>query len=244
MKKMYKLLMMLFVAGTLNAQTLQINEFMASNVATIKDENDEFDDWIELHNYGAESVLLDKMYITDSKSNLVKYRFPVGSGSVAAGGFLLIWADNQSAQGNLHTNFALAKGGEFIGILDTSGTVVLDSLSFGAQQDDVSYGRTNNGGDWQTFATPTPGASNGIASAKFTLSNDKSIYFYPNPANDLLTVKSNKQINKITVKDLLGNEMLVSKNNVFSIEHLTNGMYIIEIEQINKDIKVMKFTKN
>jgi hypothetical protein len=244
MRKMYKLMICLFLAGTIQAQTLQINEFLASNVANLQDPNNEFDDWIELHNYGTDAVLLDNMYITDSKSNLKKYRFPVGSGSVAAGGFILIWADNQSSQGNLHTNFALAKGGEFIGISDTSGTVVLDSLAFGAQQDDISYGRTNNGSNWQTFETPTPNASNGTASAKTLVSVDKSVIIFPNPAKELISVKSTKNIISIELKNIIGSSIVKTTERNISLNGLESGIYFLLIELTNGEYKTMKFTKN
>ena len=60
----------------------------------------------------------------------------------------------------LHTNFRLSGAGEFIGLCDRSGTVV-DSLTFGEQIRDISYGRQpDEGGHWRYFAEPTPGTPN------------------------------------------------------------------------------------
>ncbi|MDN5354963.1 MAG: hypothetical protein PWQ09_1719, partial [Candidatus Cloacimonadota bacterium] len=44
---------------------------------------------------------------------------------------------------------------------DVDGTTIIDSLTFGEQTSDVSYGRLPDGSDtWQFFDVPTPGESN------------------------------------------------------------------------------------
>ncbi|MCF8404897.1 MAG: CotH kinase family protein, partial [Bacteroidales bacterium] len=48
---------------------LVINEFMASNLTTVADEFDEFDDWIEIFNKGTESVWLGDKFLSDNISN-------------------------------------------------------------------------------------------------------------------------------------------------------------------------------
>ncbi|GIS73053.1 MAG: hypothetical protein CM1200mP10_26300 [Candidatus Neomarinimicrobiota bacterium] len=61
--------------------------------------------------------------------------------TVAAGGFIVIWADkDQDTRGILHTaDIKLAAGGEEIGLIFISGTdtIFVDSLSFGAQTNDI-----------------------------------------------------------------------------------------------------------
>lgn len=50
---------------------------------------------------------------------------------------------------------------EIIGVESTGSPVSVDSVSFGFQMDDVSYGRDPaNGGNWTYFGDPTPGAAN------------------------------------------------------------------------------------
>ena len=76
-------------------------------------------------------------------------------------GALVLWADKQPEQGVLHVNIKLSSGGEQIGLTDPNGTTVIDSLTFGPQTTDVSYGRLPDGSDnWQFFQNPTPGAPN------------------------------------------------------------------------------------
>ncbi|MEX2092765.1 MAG: chitobiase/beta-hexosaminidase C-terminal domain-containing protein, partial [Pirellulales bacterium] len=61
------------------------------------------------------------------------------------------------AGGELHTNFALSAGGEFLAIVDTNGTTIIDQYtpSFPAQLEDVSYGRAmeNSGAPTTVLAT-------------------------------------------------------------------------------------------
>jgi hypothetical protein len=60
---------------------------------------------------------------------------------------LVVWADSQPQQGPLHTNFALSKSGEAIGLFDTDANLnqVIDSFAFGPQDDDVTFGRLPDG---------------------------------------------------------------------------------------------------
>ncbi len=146
------------------APTLFINEFLASNDACCADEHGEYDDWIEIYNPGATAVNLAGFYITDDLSDLTKWQIPSvspDSTTIPAGGFLVLWADKQPEQGVLHVNIKLSGKGEQIGLTAPNGTTVIDSLTFGAQTADVSTGRLPDGSShWQTFTTPTPGASN------------------------------------------------------------------------------------
>ncbi len=145
---------------------LFINEFMAFNSACCPDTvsgEDEFDDWIEIYNAGAEPVDIADLYVSDNKLNPFKYRIPDGDASattIPAGGFLILWADGQTDQGELHLDFALANAGEDVGIYYFDGRPI-DEYTFAVQTENSSWGLTTDGGDtWQEFTTPTPGASN------------------------------------------------------------------------------------
>src|SRR5213075_2195264 len=65
--------------------------------------------------------------------------------SIAANGYMTIFAsgkDRAVAGQELHTNFALAKSGEYLALVAADGTTVLSSFdpSFPAQSTDISYG--------------------------------------------------------------------------------------------------------
>ncbi|MEO0108843.1 MAG: lamin tail domain-containing protein [candidate division WOR-3 bacterium] len=141
---------------------LLINEFMAANRSTIADENGDYDDWIELYNASSSPIGLDGVYLTDDLTLPKKWALP--STTIPGHGFALIWADNECDQGPLHANFNLAAAtGEQLGLYeDQSGyALVIDSLSFGPQSTDTSFGRMPDGAtSWQRMSRPTPGASN------------------------------------------------------------------------------------
>jgi spore coat protein CotH len=141
---------------------LVINEFMAANESTLADEAGEFDDWIEIHNTGLASLDVGGMYLTDDLSDPLKWRIPDGT-VIPGGGHVVIWADNDLAQGPLHTTFKLKADDGAIGLFDkdTFGQGQIDALTYGAQAADLSYGRTTDGGEtWGTLDAPTPGWSN------------------------------------------------------------------------------------
>ena len=150
-------------AGQGGGSHLVINEFMAQNDAFLADSRGGYDDWIEIHNAGEAAVDLAGYYLTDDLSEPTKWQVPAGTPAVttvAAGGYLLIWADGEVDQGLLHASFKLGADGESIGLFDAQ-EALLDSITFGAQTTDVSYGRfPDAGADWQTFERPTPGGPN------------------------------------------------------------------------------------
>jgi len=150
-------------ANTLSAPPVQvvINEWMANNTHTLQDPSDlHFDDWFELYNAGSETADLSGYSLTDDLTKPTQFKIPAGT-TIPAHGYLLVWADSdQPDNGQLHVNFKLAAEGEGIALFAPDGSVV-DSVTFGAQAADVSYGRISDGGT-QIAALPsaTPGASN------------------------------------------------------------------------------------
>ena len=142
---------------------LVINEFLAINNTTISDELDEYDDWLEIYNYGAESIDIGGMHLSDDLSNLSKYQIPEGDPStiIPGGGFLLVWCDNDGEQGALHTTFNLGSGGDDVVLVKNDGFTIIDSYSFGLQTEDISKGRVEDGAeDWVFFVNPSPGLTN------------------------------------------------------------------------------------
>lgn len=191
--------------------TLAINEFMASNESTIADEAGEFDDWVELYNYGSETIFLGDKYLSDKPDNPVKWLMP--ELSLAAGEYLLIWLDEDGSQGDLHANFKLSAGGEFIGIFDSdsNGNALIDGLEFGEQSRDVAFGRLPNGtGDFQEL-NPTPNASNQPLSINELTGFAVEVQFAPNPFSRFLQLKienPRRVALQLEIVDLLGRVVL------------------------------------
>lgn len=139
-----------------------INEFMASNLTTLADPQGEFDDWIEIRNVTGVEVDLTGRHLSDEPNNPRKWPFPAGT-RIAPGGHLLVWADEDTELANgLHASFKLSADGEEIFLTDTDANLnqVLDSVAFGGQQTDRSYGRTAADPAEFDFLAPTPGGAN------------------------------------------------------------------------------------
>jgi hypothetical protein len=163
---------------------LELNEVMASNVATLEDpaEPGEFPDWFEIRNPAGVSVDVGGVYVTDDPTDPTKYQIPAGV-TIPAQGYLLMYADDDGTQGPEHTNFKLGVGGETLQLYDTDGVTLLDSVSFGPQTTDVAYGRFPNGsGPWDFLGAATPGSANGPHNPPPALSDTQHDPALPGPA--------------------------------------------------------------
>ena len=78
----------------LAADVLWISEFMASNSPTLRSDDREYHDWIEIYNPNAEAVSLEGWYLTDDAGDLNKWQFPAVE--VASDGYLVVFASNQN----------------------------------------------------------------------------------------------------------------------------------------------------
>jgi len=70
-----------FTATTSNPPVgdIVINEFMASNDATVADQDDEFDDWIELYNNSDSDIDVSGYFLSDDPEDQMKYELPEGT---------------------------------------------------------------------------------------------------------------------------------------------------------------------
>jgi len=165
--------------------TLVINELMANNTGSARDQNGNYDDWIEIYNYGGSAVNIGGMYLTDNQSAANGWRVPDNNPAVATiapKGFLVIWADSETNEGTLHANFKLGSDGENIRLFAADGKTLIDEVTFGSQTEDRSYGRMpDGGGNWQTLAAPTPGKSNSSAPISVVITEIMYHPYHPVP---------------------------------------------------------------
>ncbi len=152
------LFIVLTFSGLAASGQVWINEFSAANATTILDPDfNESSDWIELYNAGSLALNLNNFYLSDNFDIPNKWRIP-SSLIIEPGATLVFWADGRDT--GIHASFKLSADGEEIGLY-TPGLVLLDSISFGEQKTDISYGRTTDGyPEWSYFQEPTPGATN------------------------------------------------------------------------------------
>ena len=147
-----------------------LNEIMAANHTTLKDEDGAFSDWIELYNPDADTVNLSGWYLSNSPTNKTAWQFP--NVLIPARAYLVVFASGKNRRdpsGRLHTNFRLNAAGEYLGLIKPDGIIVAAefSPSYPALADDVAYGLvTGASGNLKTAAIlsqPTPGAVNAAA---------------------------------------------------------------------------------
>ena len=245
-----------FIISSLMSQDIVINEFLAGSDSCCDDGTGEIEDFIELFNPGTTAVDIGGWYATDDVSEPTKHQIPSDSSNtiIPAGGYLVLWASSEPDRGSLHVDFKLSKGGEYIGLVLSDGVTLVDSLTFGSQTDDISYGRVPDGGSlWSDITTPSPGTSN----AGLFVQENISLPFefqlqqnYPNPFNPTTSISYDLPKNEfvsINVFDLMGREVktLVNKEQVAGFRSVkwdaTNnlsqpvsaGMYIYTIQAGN-----------
>lgn len=142
------------------AEGLVLNELLAVNVAANTDPNDEFDDWIELFNGGAEPVSLADVYLSDDPAAPTRWALPAER-PLEPGEHLLVWCDGQPEQGAEHAPFKLSGGGEAVVLSYVADApVVLDQVEYGEQLPDTAWARLPDGGVEWGAAPPTPGEPN------------------------------------------------------------------------------------
>lgn len=193
--------------NNLNPGDLVINEFMASNQTAFADQNGEFDDWIEIHNPGSSPVSMLDVFLTDNLNMPNKWAFP--DTFIAAGGYLIIWADENGTQPGLHANFKLSATGERVGLFNLNGTPI-DTLTYGPQGNNISYGRYPNGSGPFGVMPHTPGAFNVPFLSVETLPQGslQTWKLYPNPSATgrvwLEVQCSDQSPARLSVSDYLG----------------------------------------
>lgn len=152
----------LWLAVLQPAGHLIINEFMASNNSTLRDEDGEFSDWLELHNPTSQPVPLSGYSLTDKADQPRQWALPAET--LPAGGFKIVFLsgkDRAAPAGEWHANFRLGKDGEYLALTGPAGIVHEFAPAFPPQEDDVSYGLTGADPAYAGYlASPTPGAAN------------------------------------------------------------------------------------
>lgn len=144
------------------AQPLVLNEFLADNGSGLLDEDASKEDWIEIYNPNAFAVSASGWKL---QSGTTTWTFP--NVQIEGGAYRVVFASGKNRvnpAANLHTNFKLDQGGEYLALLKPDNSVATEfAPAYPTQRTDVSYGRS--GGTGGFFATPTPGAANSLVTA-------------------------------------------------------------------------------
>jgi len=222
---------------------LVINELMASNDATIADQDGEFDDWIELFNNSSETLSLDGLFLSDDPADLLQWEFPMGL-TIAPGSYLTIWCDKDILQEGLHANVKFSSNGESAILSYADGTII-ENIEFGVQEADMGYARIPNGTGDFSIQNPTYGINNETIMGISNSTNQVTFNYYPNPTNDYLTIESpTTKIQSIKVSSILGQVLILKEfNNLAEVKidlsEFERGTYFITVNETSY-IKVLK----
>lgn len=219
------------------AGDLVINEFMASNDVTQADQDGEFDDWIELYNNSNAEINLEGYTLSDDGNDLAQWAFPAGT-VIPAGGYLIVWADDDEDQEGLHANFKLSAGGESLFLVNASGTIV-DEVTFTEQETDSSYGRFPSGtGPFRTMTPTFNGENSGTTSTSYTGFTDLILVAGPNPVSEFLNIRvagdlaADLQIRLVSVTGQTVRQTEMPRNGrslTLDVNGLPEGVYFLAI---------------
>ncbi len=224
-------------------KNIVINEVVSSN-QDVMDEYASKDDYIELYNKGSESVDIGGWYLTDTPSNMLLSRIPTTDPSkttIAPGGRLILWADDQAEQGLLHLGFKLGKEGETIVLshmLGNNVVEVIDSISY-PSMGYMSYSRIPDGGSTWAIQGPTFNMAN--TPNDVPRIETSTIAIYPTQVTESFTVY-HAEGRMVSIIDLTGKvlsrEMSTSDEMTIQAGELKRGMYIVTVG--DKSFKIMR----
>ena len=210
---------------------LYINEFSASNQNIKSDEFGEYDDWAEIYNASDEQIWLADYFLSDNPGSPGKYRFP--EEYIQAGAFYLVWLDDQEEQGVNHATFKISKEGEELRLSErpSTGFQLVDSVSFGLQETDVSMGRLVDGGaEWIAFPSPTPNYSNLSTGVEENTVFMEPLSIYPNPVAEGVFY-FNKRVSG-AIYNIMGQRMMELEDATFArVPQLADGFYIFRSQE-------------
>lgn len=209
-------------------QDLVINEVMSAN-SILLDENDEYDDWLELYNTTDYSISLNDLYLSNDPANLTKWGLP--SAVLGSDRYAQVWLDD-STQGAYHANFHLDDSGDSLWLSYGNGTVI-DSMVLGQQYNATSFGRFPNGTGNFVEMVPSPLELNGVQ--VFAIVSD-GVFIFPNPTSNAFNIKTNKDVDytvdlySIHGRKVMGTRTLEGNGQItIDSSNLANGIYLVHV---------------
>jgi len=212
-------------------KNIVINELLSQNENIIKDDENEYDDWIELYNNSNEDIFLGDYYLSDDLNNLNKWKLP--NTYLNANDYEIIWADDDDTE--FHANFKLSSNGEWL-ILSNSKSEIIDKVRFLKQDKDISFARYPNGiGQFKRMKPTFFSNNSNFKTVEENSIETQKIKVYPNPFNYNTTIKLNLENHNhynITIYDNLGRIVYILYDGF-----LSKGQHIMQWNGTNQNGK-------
>ncbi|AWV97069.1 CotH kinase family protein [Arcticibacterium luteifluviistationis] len=139
---------------------------MASNSSSAQDQLGESSDWLEIYNASNSAIDLNGYFISDDDGDFQKHEFEETL-IIPSQGYVILWASGDVERGGNHLDFKLSSDGEKLILTAPNGLTVVDSLSFGIQNTDISYGRKYDGSDTLVYFIPSSFNFNNVPSFSY-----------------------------------------------------------------------------
>ncbi len=221
------------IQNHLQVGDIVINEIMSNNVSSIMDPSSSFEDWIELYNTNNFPISTSGLFLTDTLELLHKWELP--NYIILPNSYAIIWADEDGSQGDMHANFKLSNLGEQL-ILSNIDSIIIDSITYIAQMDDIAFARLPNGIGSFVLQPPSFNKNNNLSTSETEII--ENIYVYPNPFDDFLHLMKRQDLE---VRDVLGKLIFKSKDiNRIQTSNWEPGIYFIYLKFNNQTLKVVK----
>ncbi|MEY2882172.1 MAG: hypothetical protein RLZZ15_4552, partial [Verrucomicrobiota bacterium] len=139
-----------------------IEELLAENTTGLEDEDLDKSDWIDLYNGTAAAVSIAGWRLDYTGANLPPVRYTLPNLTIPAFGHQIVFASGKNRFTNVrpHTQFTLQKEGGTLTLVRADGVSVAHTITYGPQQDDVSFGGIGAAQTPGYLEVPTPGATN------------------------------------------------------------------------------------
>ena len=218
---------------------LVINEWMPFNESEEEDEYGEYNDWIELYNNSNQSMNLEGYFISNKANEATKYQFP--NISIGSHEYLVLWADEDTLQGDLHLPFKLDSERDDI-VLARPDTSTIDYFFHHHVDSNLTQARIPNGIGNIEVGTSTIGSAN-EAYISIRDTNTPEFSIYPFPCNDFFNIK--KVDNEVMYFELIDSKGAVVKtiyskalNTLVNTTDIKSGQYILKSSQGQQKILI------
>ena len=219
---------------------LVLNEWMANNTNTTADEHGEYNDWIELYNNTNQAINIGGYFLSNKANEATKYKFP--QMQINAHDYLIVWADEDTLQGNLHLPFKLDSERDDI-ILSRPDTSTIDYFYHHNVDSNITMARIPNGLGNIALAVSTFESSN-LPYLKLEENAKIDLLIFPNPCVNFVSIKNiNEAIEYIDLVDLDGKklERFNTENRHLEIDfsNYKSSIYFLKTsnEQVYKIVK-------